>query len=256
MKKQRIFADFGLNIIASGILNFVLQLVIYPFFAGHNSTGEYGTIVTIMGIANILIATLGNSLNNTRLIQNRKYTEGNHTGDFNLLAVTSAFASLLITYCINFIFALDLRTSLALILYTFFGVLRAYYIVVYRLVLDFKRLLYCNLVICGGYFVGLLLAYHAKCWPIAFAFGEITGCIYLFLTTSIIKENYKRTPLLKATISKYFILIGTTLIGNLILYMDRLIIYPVLGADSVAIYTTASVFGKSFGVVMIPIAGV
>ena len=49
---------------------------------------------------------------------------------------------------------------------------------------------------------------------------------------------------------------ATNLIGNLLTYADRMILYPVLGGEGVSYYSTASFFGKSAGIVMVPIAGV
>ena len=42
----------------------------------------------------------------------------------------------------------------------------------------------------------------------------------------------------------------------MLIYMDRLLIYPLLGSDSVSTYSVAAFFGKSLGIVMIPVAGV
>ena len=58
------------------------------------------------------------------------------------------------------------------------------------------------------------------------------------------------------TLIKYIILIFTGLSTTLSTYLDRLIIYPLLGGDAVTVYTVASFFGKSLGIVMTPIAGV
>ena len=93
-RKKKIVADFGINIIASGILTIMLQIVIYPLLASRYSDLEYGTILTIMGIMNIIIVTLGNSLNNVRLIQNKEYLDKNVTGDFNLLVIFALISAL------------------------------------------------------------------------------------------------------------------------------------------------------------------
>ena len=137
-----------------------------------------------------------------------------------------------------------------------FGTLRAYYVVAYRLILNFKKLLISNVIMCGGYLLGIFITIQTGVWPLSFALGEIAASIYILTTTSLVKEPCKKTELFKTSFNKFMILIGTTLIANLIQYLDRLLIYPVLGADSVSAYTVASFFGKSLGVVMVPIAGV
>ena len=40
------------------------------------------------------------------------------------------------------------------------------------------------------------------------------------------------------------------------LYLDRLLLLPILGGSAVSVYTVASFAGKSLGVLMTPMAGV
>ena len=65
--------DFFYNILASVILTGVMQVVVYPFLALKFNNQEYGTLLTIMGIANTVIVAFGNTLNNVRLIVNNDY---------------------------------------------------------------------------------------------------------------------------------------------------------------------------------------
>lgn len=44
--------------------------------------------------------------------------------------------------------------------------------------------------------------------------------------------------------------------ASVLLYLDRLLLLPLLGGAIVTIYTVASLFGKCLGIVMTPIAGV
>ena len=76
------------------------------------------------------------------------------------------------------------------------------------------------------------------------------------MTAKFYKETLKTTALLRSTASAYLQLAFVNLISNLLMYADRIIIYPILGPDSVSYYSTAAFFGKSAGIVMTPIAGV
>ena len=75
--------DFFYNILASVILTGVMQVVVYPFLALKFNNQEYGTLLTIMGIANTVIVAFGNTLNNVRLIVNNDYEREHLEGDFN-----------------------------------------------------------------------------------------------------------------------------------------------------------------------------
>ena len=69
--KQRInfLQDVSLNIFASFMMTGILQIVVYPFLGSHMSADSYGLFLTLIGIVNIISVTLGNSLNNVRLLR-------------------------------------------------------------------------------------------------------------------------------------------------------------------------------------------
>ena len=93
-------------------------------------------------------------------------------------------------------------------------------------------------------------------WVIPFILAELLQLIYVLKNSSLQKERITTTPVFRMTLIKYIILIFTGLSTTLITYLDRLIIYPLLGGNAVTVYTVASFFGKSLGIVMTPIAGV
>ena len=68
----RITGDFIINILASIIYTFARQIVVFPLLAARLSDGDYGTLLTVTGLANVCTALVGNSLNNIRLVQNSR----------------------------------------------------------------------------------------------------------------------------------------------------------------------------------------
>ncbi|MEG1657144.1 MAG: hypothetical protein RR292_06680 [Christensenellaceae bacterium] len=256
-KKLRIASDFGLNIIASAVTVIALQLIVFPYLAKINTAEVYGVLLTIVGIVNVLIGVFGNSLNNVRLVQERLYQEKGKTGDFNLLFGASAAISAIVMLVMTFWFPeLDGSTRLLLIVFVVVGVAREYYSVAYRLTLDFKKNLISRVIVSVFYVVGVLFAQYTNLWPLAFISGEAAGYIYVLCTTKLHKEPIKKTELFSHTSKKFITLLGASAIASSLLYVDRLLIYPMLGADSVSTYTVASFFGKSLGMLMVPIAGV
>ena len=79
---------------------------------------------------------------------------------------------------------------------------------------------------------------------------------YIFKNSDIARESYRRTYRFKGIIHDYGILALSSLSGNLLMYLDRLLLYPLLGASAVAVYTVAAFCGKTMGIVSTPIAGV
>lgn len=257
IRLKKMCFDFSTNILASMIVTFTMQILIYPFIARSISLDMYGLILTIMGIVNTIVIALGSTLNNIRLIQNQAYNKLGIKGDFNVILIAISFLGAIAALILIIFFRnIGLINLIFLIFTVILGISKSYYLVDYRLNLNFKYNLFCNVTISTGYIVGLLLFYITKIWVLAFLLGEIFGCIFLIFTTKIVKEPMKITVIFKQTLTMYLMFILTGAISTVLTYMDRLIIFPLLGGQAVTTFTVASFFGKSIGLIMTPIAGV
>lgn len=256
-KYKKMLLDFFINILASMILTLTLQLALYPYMAKVFSTDEYGLILVIMGIYNTIISTIGTSLNNIRLVKNEKYINSYNKGDFNLILTVFCVIGFISSYLIFTIgFNITLITKFFLIIAIILGIIKSYSSVIFRINLNFKLILVLNCITAIGYVIGLLLVGLTEIWPISFCLGELTACSFIWKKTNILNEPLTKTKMFRETFNDFVILVFTNLIANLLTYLDRLIILPFLGTEKVAIYTVASFFGKSIGILMIPIAGV
>jgi O-antigen/teichoic acid export membrane protein len=257
IKYKKIFSDFGINILASLILTMVLQIVLYPFLAENYNSHEYGVILVVMGIYNSIVAMFGTALNNTRLILNEKYVEKGIEGDFNLLLLIFCLISFFISYFIlSIVFSFTFLSKIFLVISIILGIIRSYSSVAFRINLKFKLTFYCNCIIAIGYVVGILLVKLTNFWPLAFCVGEFFACLFIWNKTTILKEKITTTKMFKYTSNRTTILLLTILMENILIYLDRLLLMPFLGASKVAIFTVASFFGKGLGTLMIPISGV
>lgn len=256
-QKLKIVQDISYSIIASFISVGVMQLFLFPMLASIFDSTEYGQLLTVMGIVNTISSTIGITLNNTRLIQQSRYDENGLHGDFNLLLTyANVIGFIVILFIGNLMVGFSMSTILLLAILTMLISIKSYLVVSYRIVLNYKLNLLCNIVTSFGYIVGIVVVYYTSVWPLAFIIAEAMGLLFVLFTSDLHKETYSRTSLFQESIIKYFFLILTGLLGNLLVYMDRLIIYPVLGGEAVSVYATASFFGKSLGILMTPIAGV
>lgn len=256
-KTKGMLSDFGYNIVATVLVTAVLQIVVYPYLAGKFSEDEYGKLLTIMGLVNIFIATIGGAMNNVRLIQKSKYEEHNMEGDFNFLLYLFAFVGNIIFGIIIFTqFDKELTSLLLLLLIIDVGILENYWVVAFRLKINYKANLVYNVFLGIGYALGVVGAVCLARWELAFLLGEILGAVYLLKKTALYKEKSVRTHLFPKTMYIYISLMFTTLVANLVNYLDRLFLYPILGGEQVTIYTVSSFVGKSVGLLVTPIAGV
>jgi len=252
----RITGDFVINILASVIYTFARQIVVFPLLAARLTDGDYGTLLTVTGLANVCTSLVGNSLNNIRLVQNSRYEEAGENGDFNLLCLAGSALSVVFSLVLWAVFGYSWLTALLLTGHILVANLYQYASAFFRLELNFRRILRANILVSGAYIAAAVVFATAELWPLVFLLGEGAGLLYVARTTGFQREPLSRTPLLEETSRKLVAFMLASLVGTVLLYADRMIIYPTLGAESVSYYSTASFFGKSAGIVMTPIAGV
>lgn len=260
MKKNRIAEDFILNLLASLTTTCVTQLCIYPLLARMLAADEYGLLLTIMGVGNSIVGGLGNSLNNVRLMRDAEYKESGIIGDFNLLNYFLACFSIVISFTYMILFQdANCVTIVLFVMYALVGTMRSYGVVAFRLQLNYRDNLECNVVAAVGSVVGVLLMgiiNSPNWWPITFVMGELFGLLFVLSKSKIFYEPIIKSKRWKATLKEEVTLLLTTVAANVLTYLDRLLLLPLLGGEAVSIYTVASFFGKSVGVLMIPMAGV
>ncbi len=257
-KTKRISLDFIYNILASIILTGTMQILIYPFLAQRFSAAEYGQLVTIMGVVNTITVALGTSLNNTRLLMDITYKEKKYEGDFNIILVGACAVSAIVLYIISTKYFHYLQgNSLTIGFISILMVFRSYVTVEYRLILNFKKILWCNVFGAIGYVMGVgVLIFGGDNWTIPFLCSEVATLVFILKSTKIYKEVFHKTPLFSTTFLKYLIIIISVASSSIMTYFDRFFLYPTVGGEAVSIYTVASFFGKTLSVVMLPISSV
>jgi len=254
--KKKIFVDFILNIIATALPIALLQLIIYPKMAIVMGSEGYGLALTLLGIVNIVSIVLGNSLNNVRIILNKQYDERQLEGDFNVILIAMALINIVAMVVSTAFFkeGFSFITITLVVIYSLLQMVQLYITVAYRLKLNFKHILLNNICLTAGYFIGFIFFRMIDAWQIIFIVGMVASLAYEIFTTKLLLEPRKITPLFKTAFNKTLLLVFTTLMANILLYLDRLLLYPLLGGTAVSIYYTASLFGKLLGMVIAPVA--
>lgn len=258
---KHISGDFLLNILASLIATGTLQLLVYPFLARMLGADANGRLLTLMGIANTLQATVGISINNARLMVNSSYEMDKKSGDFLPILFIGGVIAVIVFYVMaTVIYKLNTVIAVLLCAYIFLSSLTNYGSVAFRIVINYKKNLIFNvykaLGNCGGLLLIFALSASDMLWPLPFVLGEAVSLIYICLTSNIFKDSFNFTKNFKKTMTTVIVLVVTTLSGNLLVYLDRLILLPIIGGKAVTVYTVASIFGKSLGILMTPLAGV
>ncbi|MED3725791.1 hypothetical protein [Priestia filamentosa] len=257
IKYKKIIKDVVLNIFASGIMVALLQLLVYPSLNQFNNIDAFGEILIIMAVVNIIGVLLGSSLNNIRLKYHNDYISNKLNGDFSLLVLISTIFNIIVTLiCLNVISELTIWELITLVLISVLTMLRAYMIFEYRVNLLYERILQHGLVYSLGLVIGLVIVYITSVWQLVFLVAEIVSFVFLLLTTKVIREPILLTNRFKSTSINFLYLALSNALTNILMYLDRLILYPILGAHQVAIFFAATIIGKMSSFVLTPISGV
>ncbi|PYZ96002.1 hypothetical protein CR205_16650 [Alteribacter lacisalsi] len=257
-KYKKFFKDLFINIFGSGIMVIILQILVYPFLNNKEGPDFFGEILLIMGIVNIIGVAIGSSLNNIRLKLYTEYSKKNIEGDFSILLIYSTFINIILTVVLLNYMAENLSNIDIFILtsITVLTMLRSYLTVEFRIKLQYLKILTYQLFYSFGLGVGLILVSFSFNWQFAFLIGEIVAFIYLFRTTKVLREPLKSTSNFKKTTNNYSLLLLSNSFNNILQYIDRIIIFPILGAYQVAVFFAATLVGRMSSFVLVPISGV
>lgn len=255
--KSSIVSDSITNIFASLLLTIASQFVVYPYLALTLSNESYGNILTIMGLINTIGVSVGSSVNNTRLLLQEKYEKKSVKGDFGILfSFSTLFSIAFVSILFRQVFALPTGQIIYISLLIYLLSFKAYHSVAFRIKINYKKIMCSNIMGSLGYIVGIPISIAVNNWLYIFLTGEFFSCIYILLNASTVREKLNKTKLFRATNIKFIFIFMTALISNSMTYMDRFLVYPLLGSEYVSIYTVSSFLGKSVGILLVPISGV
>jgi len=254
MKIKKITFDIFLNIIAAALPIAMLQLVIYPLVAKNIGGKEYGLMLTIYSIWIMIPFSLGNVLNNVKLLKFSKYQEYNVKGDsILLLRQWTIFSSVVVfvliwAYCGHFSF---LHAVIGTIISVLF-LLKAYLEVGFRIELNYIAILISNALLSLGFLAGYLIFRFSGIWEFIFLLGYIFPCVYCGFKTHLLSEEPRKTILYSEVKKDACSLAFSVVIKNLTHYADKLVLYPLMGGMAVSIYYTATILGKITGMLTGP----
>ena len=257
-KKIKFVGDMALNLVASAIPIIVLQLIILPTLAKDINADRYGLLVTILALLNVVPSSFGNVMNNVRLLYDKAYKEKQYEGDFRICIFVFEAISLIIVVVTCFLYDPNISfvDMIATLILAALWLAREYYIVAFRLSIDFKAILVNNILLTVGYIAGVGIYQVFNQWQIIYLSGYIFSMIYIMRKSTLWKEPIRITPMFRFTSTQSIMLLISALLLRLMNYSDKLLLYPVLGGATVSVYYAATVFGKVISLMVTPVASV
>lgn len=249
--------DFGLNTIAFGIYIMVQQLVIMPMLSKTSNVSTFSKIIFFISIFNIVSSVIGDELGNTRLVRANAYKDKNFFGDFNVILLILIINCLVICVFLNVFIKINWLDLIFYLLITALGIIRYFSMSYYKLKQHFTNILVVNVFYCLGSLAGVYAASKVGFYIAPFLLGEVFSCIYvaiMLLKDEDQKLTFRTTPELYNSMKVYGQLGTVSIISNFMAYMDRIIIYLMLGPTAMAVYYSASAMSKMICLVINPIS--
>lgn len=244
---KRALADYSLTFLSSVATIGVIQIFVYPYVARVLDNQAYGLFLTLMGVANSLMPAFGSTLRNTRIVMNEEYAIRNcPKSDFKRIACFVApSVAVLSTTAMSMVYHMDAFNALIMAALLACGILKAYGLFVFRLPIDPRKNLKASLASCVGYLAGLPLVAFADWWFFPFLLAEALSLAYVLKESPIFEGSISASSLYPSALKMYSYLTITNLITYCSVYIDRILLYPLLGPIAVTTYYAASFVGKA-----------
>lgn len=257
-KKIRLVLDMGLNIFAVGFPVAMLQLIVYPFISRKTDTDSYGLMITMYSAWMVLSNSLGNVLNNIRLLHQNEYEEKNITGDFNILLRRWEIINLTVVLILTLYYVqrFNITDIIFSLLIATFVLLKAYLEVGFRIKLNYRSILMNGLLQGAGFLLGTLVFSITGKWQFVFLFGFLFSMTYSAVRTKLLREPCIRTELYGIVSKNTIQYTIATFSNSMMSYADKMVLYPLMGGHAVSVYYTATILGKIVSMLTGPITSV
>lgn len=235
-KYKFLFSDMILNMVGFGIYVVSQKIILLPIIAKQVNDNVYTSLTLFMSILNIFCNVTGGELGNVRLIKNNDYKDKKVIGDFSRILLVLSLLIIVIGSPILIFLKYEYKYILFFILTILMANIRLYATNFYRLEKNFLKVIIQNLIYLIGIILGLFLFNYIHEIYIVLFIPELISIIYALFNCDLIKMGLNKTTEIKSTIKKYIGLGTISLLNNIMNYCDSILIYPILGAQQVAVY--------------------
>lgn len=257
MRYKQLIGDVVLSVVASCVPLVLLQLAILPLVAGRLSEEEYGLVVTLIALLSLCPGTVGNVLNNIRLMDSKANARGSSPANYSFVAIVFTAASAIVTAIIAYLYVGRLSISVVgMGVLAALTVIREYLVVAYRIKLNYGFILINNVFLAAGYLVGFVFFLATSRWELIYLCGLSLSLCFILKTTSLWREPISIDKGLAPLVKDNGVLLGSSILGKSTAYADRMVIFPLLGGVETSIYYVATLFGKVLSMGVSPLNSV
>ncbi len=252
--KNKMVQDGILSIGAKCIFYFVVNFVIYSLMNRRMGDAVYGEFVVLLGYLQVFAFGCGEALNHIRVLH--QDTDNERAADYRFIAVLECAVGFVIF--VSGLFARNMGAA-ERIMYAGVGVLmmlRLYTECMFRIQINYKRILLSSVICSAGYIVGFLLYMAGMSWCVIFLCGEGTAVLYAAVAGGAFKAQNRTGSEFKTTFKNIVTLTFSYLISYVLIYSDRFILEAFIDSELAGQYFNATYYGKLVAIVIPPITSV
>ena len=255
IKKIDVLKNFILNLTASVLPIFVLQVIVYPFMSRQLDSNNYGLMITFYSLLMFIVNSSSIAVSDLRLLYDKDYRDKHLEGDFSVLMRKYLLLSIVTMLVMSFFFYghMNFVNFILIIMTTIAVFVNSYMHIEFIMRLRYKRVCINSFFMSGGYLIGVALYHVSGYWEFTYLMAYGISSVYIFFNTNIIKEKNLKTKNYKRMRRESALLFSSSIIANSTSYADRIVLFPIIGGRNVSIYYTASFLGKIISIGINPV---
>lgn len=258
---KKFTGDVFFNTLAFAIYIFAQQICVLPILARKTDDNLFSIVVIFISVYSIICNSIGNELGITRQVRYEEDLDKKVSPYIYDTFIMYAFPIIaVIAGIILGLFRFDFLNIISFAFIIALGNLRLYLASFFRLKKEFKKVVLQNIMYTVGLGIGLILFFVLRqvCFP--FACAEICSVLYSIWCSEFSLKHVMNIQGFKSNyrfVSRTFTDLSLmSLLTNMMVYFDKLVMYPILGAKAVAVYYAANSMSKAINLIVNPVYGV
>ncbi|WP_028392017.1 lipopolysaccharide biosynthesis protein [Bacillus cihuensis] len=249
-KYKTIVVEFVINILSFSLLILAQQLIALPIISRFYDVDEFGKILMVFGISNIITSMFGFSIGSARLLDEKAYNS-----IYLKILKKSSVVLVMISFIVYiYIFSNSYIDSIIYSIICLLGSIRYFILSEYRIKDAHNWVFKQNSYYFFGMLIGLLFLYFQKNWLIVFLVAEVfsvsISCLHMYKNNFF--KLFKDNSSLNLNNTTHLIINNGA--SYSLMYYDRFVIYPILGATNVSLYYSAAISSKIGGFIINPLS--
>ncbi|MFC0672805.1 hypothetical protein [Brachybacterium hainanense] len=247
--------EVGLNTVAFAMIIAIQQLLVFPGLGRMLPPAGFSQVILLITISTIAVNVIGGEASKVALIRGEAYRSRALPWDAPRIVLGGCALIILAVVVLAVARLLPVPIAAPYALITVLGILRTFGTTPDKHRGAFHRVVLAHAAYAVGAVGGLLLVPATGSPFTPFLLAE-SLCVLVVL---IIRRRHREVPLtlrrtraFRGTLRPYLGLALIALLINAVTYLDRLLITPLLGAEALAIYYSASALSSSLALVTNP----